>query len=223
MSSTTVDLALPARASRAEREFKPKSKVGPIGIAVMVAFHLGVGYVLVSGLGRHAVELVKKPLDATIIEEVKLPPPPPPPPKPIVKQEMPKVETPPPAYVPPPEVAPPPDAPSPIAAVQNAVPEAPPPAAPAAPVATPQPATNDIAVACPKQTRPVPPQKALDAGISGTVRAEARIHAGKVVDVRMLSGPKVYYAAVRAAMMQYECASNTSDVVAQQEFEFKVE
>ncbi|HJW12150.1 MAG TPA: hypothetical protein VJ598_10205 [Albitalea sp.] len=159
MSSTTVDLALPARASRAEREFKPKSKVSPIGIAVMVAFHLGVGYVLVSGLGRHAVELVKKPLDATIIEEVKLPPPPPPPPKPIVKQEMPKVETPPPAYVPPPEVAPPPDAPSPIAAVQNAVPEAPPPAAPAAPVATPQPATNDIAVACPKQTRPVPPQR----------------------------------------------------------------
>ena len=42
-------------------------------------------YALMTGLARHAVEIIKKPLTATVIEELKLPPPPPPPPKKIVE------------------------------------------------------------------------------------------------------------------------------------------
>jgi protein TonB len=237
LTAPTPDMgAMSLRVGRAQRDFKPKSKVGPIGIAVMVAFHLVMGYALYSGLGSKVVQLVKKPLDATIIEEVKLAPPPPPPPKQVVKQEAPKVDAPPPpAYVPPPQVSRA-DAPSPIAAVQTAEPVAPPPAAPpvvAAPVAAPLAASAppappkvvsaDMSVACPKQVKPVPPEKALEEGISGVVKVEVRIKGGKVVEVKMLSGPKVYYAAVRTAINQYECSSNADEIVARQEFDFKVE
>ena len=86
---------------RASRDFAPKSRFGPVAIAVMVAFHGLVGYALVNGLGKQVIEMVKKPLEATIVQEVQLPPPPPP--KQIVKQEVPKPQAPPPpAYVPPP-------------------------------------------------------------------------------------------------------------------------
>ncbi len=220
-----------AGARQRQPEFKSGHKVGPVGIAVMVGFHVVVGFLLVSGLGKQIVEVVKKPLDATIIDEVKLPPPPPPlPPKPVVQQAVVKLDVePPPAYVPPPETVRPTDAPSPIAAVQS-VDTAPPPAA-AAPAQAQQavaPASkapsSEIGVVCPTQVKPVPPQKAMDDGISGTVKAEVRIRGGRVVDVRILSGPKAYYAAVRTAVLMYECtATGAEEVTARQEFEFKPE
>ncbi len=55
-----------------------------------------------TGLARTVVEVIKKPLSATIIEEIKAPPPPPPPPKKIV--EAPKVQAPVETYVPPPDI-----------------------------------------------------------------------------------------------------------------------
>jgi protein TonB len=67
----------------------------------VVLVHALVIYALMTGLARHAVEVIKKPLSATVIEELKLPPPPPPPPKKIV--EPPKA-TPQQPYVPPPDV-----------------------------------------------------------------------------------------------------------------------
>lgn len=218
-------------APRRRRDFAPKSRFGPVAIGVMVAFHGLLGYALVSGLGKQVVEIVKKPLDATIIQEVKLPPPPPPPeppPKQIVK-EMPKLAPPPPAYVPPPDVAPPPaieTAPA-ISAVQTSEPAPPPPPAPVvaeAPPAPPAPQRQDIAVACPKQARPAFPERALDDGINGTVRAEVRIRGTRVVDVRIVSGPKVFHAAVRAALAQYQCqTSGGEEILASQDFEFKAE
>ena len=48
-----------------------------IGISVVILVHAIVIYALVTGLARRAVEVIKKPLTATIIEEIKLPPPPP--------------------------------------------------------------------------------------------------------------------------------------------------
>lgn len=212
------------------KDFAPRSRFGPVAIAVMAAFHVLVGYALVSGLGQHVIEVVKKPLDATIIQEVKLPPPPPPPepPKPIVK-EVPKLAPPPPAYVPPPEVAPPPavEAAPAITAVQSTAPVAPPPPAPTAPEAPPAPPAptrQDIAVACPKQARPAIPERALDEGISGTVRAEVKIRGTRVVEVRIVSGPKIFHAAVRAALAQYQCqTSGGEEILASQDFEFKVE
>ena len=62
----------------------------PVGIVFVVAVHALVIYALMTGLARQAIEVIKKPLNATIIEELKLPPPPPPPPKKIVL-EPPKV------------------------------------------------------------------------------------------------------------------------------------
>ena len=49
-----------------------------IGISIVILVHAIVIYALVTGLARRAVEVIKKPLTATIIEEIKLPPPPPP-------------------------------------------------------------------------------------------------------------------------------------------------
>jgi protein TonB len=73
-----------------------------IGIVFVVLVHLLVIYALLTGLARTVVEVIKKPLSATIIEEIKAPPPPPPPPKKIV--EMPKVQAPIETYVPPPDI-----------------------------------------------------------------------------------------------------------------------
>ena len=46
-----------------------------MGIGAVVALHGLLGYALVSGLARKAIEVVKKPLETRIVEEVKLPPP----------------------------------------------------------------------------------------------------------------------------------------------------
>lgn len=218
------------RAPGGQRAFRPQSRYGPVGLVVMVLAHVLIGYALMTGMARQAFELVKKPLDATIIQEVKLPPPPPPPPppKPEVRKitQAPKVnEPPPPAYVPPPEVAPQVGSAEPvITQVQTSEPVAPPPPAPP-PVVTPEPALPvraDIAIVCPKQVRPSMPERAIDEGIEGTVKAQVRIKNGKVVDVRVLSGPKVYHAAVRNAMLAYECSAGDNEVLATQDFTFKL-
>ena len=70
-----------------------------IGITFVVLVHVIVIYALVTGLARKAVEVIKKPLTATIIEEIKTPPPPPPPPPPRKIVEPPKMQQ---TYVPPP-------------------------------------------------------------------------------------------------------------------------
>src|SRR6266852_5777336 len=73
-----------------------------IGLTFVILLHVLVIYALVTGLARKAVEVIKKPLSATIIEEIKAPPPPPPPPKKPV--EIPKVQAPVQPYVPPPDI-----------------------------------------------------------------------------------------------------------------------
>ena len=74
-----------------------------IGVAFVILMHVLLIWALLSGLGRAIVEVVKKPLTATIIEELKLPPPPPPPPpKKVIEQ--PKIQPPVQTYVPPPDV-----------------------------------------------------------------------------------------------------------------------
>jgi len=75
-----------------------------IGIAFVVLVHGLVIYALVTGLARTAVEVIKKPLSATIIEEIKAPPPPPPPPPPKRIVEPPKVQAPVQTYIPPPDI-----------------------------------------------------------------------------------------------------------------------
>jgi protein TonB len=117
-----------------DRQQEPGKKF--LGIGLVVAFHAVLVYALANGLGTKLVEIVQKPLETKIVEEVKPPPPPPdtPPPPP------PKLLAPPPPFIPPPEVQvqPQPQQQNPISATTSQKPENPtftktaPPAPPAA-------------------------------------------------------------------------------------------
>jgi protein TonB len=198
------------------------------GLVIVVALHIFLGYAMVSGMARKGLNLIKKPLEAVVIQEVIIPPPPPPPPKKIEPpREMIKSEAPPPPFVPPPDVATPQVSSGISIAATTTAPISAPviaPPAPPAPVARPAPNRNDIAVACPTQVPPEMPRKAQQEGIEGVVRAQIRIKGGAIQDVTIVSGPRVFHAAVRAAMMQYKCVSDPGgEVLATQEFNFKLE
>ncbi len=194
------------------------------GIAMVVALHLVLGWAIVSGTAKNALVILKKPLEAVVIQEVIIPPPPPPPPKQIKPPEAPKVEAPPPPFVPPPDVAPPVSN-APVIQSVAAPPPAPVVIAPPPPPAPPKPAPNrnDIRVACPTQVAPEMPRKALQDGSEGVVRAQVVIKDGAVREVTILSGPRVFHNAVKAAMMQYQCTVDATEIVATQEFVFKIE
>lgn len=105
------------------------------GLIIVAGLHLVVAYALVNGLARKVVEIVQAPLETKIIEELKKLPPPPPEPKPKLPEPAPQqVKTPPPAYVPPVQVAvqAPSTAPS-ITVSNQAPPPEPPKPAPVAP------------------------------------------------------------------------------------------
>ncbi len=128
------------------------------GLVVVVALHAIVFYLLVTGVGRRALEIVKKPMEAVVIQEVIIPPPPPPP-----KKERPpeaaKVEAPPPPFVPPTEVATPPTNAPTITSV------AAPPPTPAA-IAPPPPVAAPVAAKAAE-----PPAVDVEAEYSAKVRA----------------------------------------------------
>jgi protein TonB len=206
------------------------------GLVIVIALHLVMGYALVSGMARTGLNLITKPLEAVVIQEVIIPPPPPPPPPPQKKIETPKEvvksEAPPLPFVPPPDVAPPTASPAiSIAATTNVPPSpvviTPPPApapVPAPALAKPAPNRSDISVACPTQVAPVMPRKAILDGTEGVIKAQIRIKTGVIQEVVILSGPRVFHAAVKTAMLQYKCISDAGgEVVATQEFNFKLE
>ncbi|WP_338848887.1 energy transducer TonB [Massilia sp. W12] len=146
-----------------------------VGFAAIVALHGFVGYAVVTGLATKVIDVIKKPVETKIIEEVKPPPPkelPPPPPPPEVK-------APPPPFIPPPEVVvntPPP--PQPTISQTTAVK----PTSSELPRATPSPTGTEPAAkpAPPAKTpahlsvsdceKPEYPAKAAREGAEGTVR-----------------------------------------------------
>jgi len=205
------------------------------GIAVVVVVHALIGYALVSGMARKALEVVKKPLEAVVIQEVIIPPPPPPPPPaPPPKQAVPpKVQAPPPPFVPPPEVAPPVVSQAPVIvaaptpAPAPAVIAPPAPAAPSAPVgpapAPPVPKRVAIGLACPTQVAPEMPRRAVKDGIEGVVKVQILVRNGAVQDVTVVSGPKVFHEAVIAAVKRYKCVADGPEVLTTQEFTFKLD
>ena len=67
------------------------------------------------------------------------------------------------------------------------------------------------------------PRRAIRQNVTGVVKAKAKIKDGKVVEVTILSGPNVFHQAVREAMEQYSCVRNTNEIIATQEFVFKLE
>jgi protein TonB len=209
----------------AKRQRDPTRHV--IGIAFVVLFHVLVIYALMTGLASKAIQVIKKPLNATIIEEIKLPPPPPPPPPPK-RVETPKVQTPVQPYVPPPDI-PPPVAPAEpvISAPTTVVPTEPVVIAPpvvAAPPAPPQKPAVRQGVTCPKQDAPTFPREAIRAKVEkGKVNVLMSIdEKGTVTDVRITSAepPRVFDRVVHDTLMEWKCAGDGTKYQASVEINF---
>ena len=183
-------------------------------------------WALISGTAHDALKVIKKPLEAVVIQEVIIPPPPPPPPKEIKPPEAPKVEAPPPPFVPPPDVAPPATSTAPVHCVGcSTTAHTGGDCATATACGRPSrlPTASDLRVACPTQVPPEMPRKAIQDGSEGVVKAQALIKDGVVKEVTILSGPRVFHASVKAAMMQYKCTADAGELLATQEFVFKIE
>jgi protein TonB len=183
-----------------------------VGITFVVLLHVFVIYALVTGLARKAVEVIKKPLSATIIEEVKLPPPPPPPPpKRII--EPPKAQAPVQPYVPPPDI--PVAAPrveSPISAPTITPPTephviAPPVVAPPAPAPVAKPAIRKGVTPISK-VDPIYPREAIRARVAkGKVVARLFIdEKGLVTEVKIVDAdpPDVFNKETIRALLQWK-------------------
>lgn len=192
--------------------------IASIGITVLL--HLAIGYALITGLARDVINVITKPIETRIIEEIKLPPPPP-----QVKTPPPKFVKPPPAYVPPPEVrvnVPPQE--NVIATVSTVPPE---PYVP--PVAAPTPAIAKVGLACPDSTRIRQsleyPRQALQNNITGNVLVQFVVGAnGASKDFTLLRSahPLLNRAALDAAQ-RFNCVGQEREVTVQVPFEFKVE
>jgi protein TonB len=195
-----------------------------IGITVVVLLHVIVIYALVTGLARKAVEVIKKPLTATIVEEIKLPPPPPPPPK---KIEI--AKTPPPpqqVYVPPPDVPVPAPPSEPVVAAVTATPPITPPViAPPAPPAPPKPAVRK-GVTPIFRVDPVYPREAIRSGVSkGMVVARLNVdEKGLVTEVRIIEAdpPHVFDKEVTRALAQWKFEPEGEKYIAEIEVNFSL-
>jgi protein TonB len=201
-----------------------------VGITFVVVLHALIIYALMTGLGRKIVEVIKKPLDAKIIEEIKAPPPPPPPR--LVQQARPQAEAQP--YVPPPDIpvtSSSSDAPT-ITAVTVEPPTqtyviAPPPpvavVAPPAPPAPPKPAVRRI-VSRVSGDDPTYPREAIKAGVAKG-RVVARIHVdekGNVIDIQFTVSepPRVFERAVRSVLQDWKLNAEGEKYYGEVEFNF---
>jgi protein TonB len=205
-----------------------------IGITFVIVLHALIIWAMVSGLARKAVEVIKKPITATIIEEIKAPPPPPPPPPKKI------VEAPPPPTAPPAPYVPPPDIPPPVVqsgpAITAVTPEPPkaeykiePPPPPAPPkVEAPPPPKPAVRKGITPVTRedPVYPRAAIRAGIEkGRVLARVNIDEnGHVTDVIIVSAdpPRHFDNAVRDALSKWRFRAEGEKYVGEIEVVFSL-
>ncbi len=197
-----------------------------IGITFVILFHVVLIYALLNGLGRAIVEVVKKPLTATIIEELKLPPPPPPPPpKKIVEPKPQPQET----YVPPPDVPVPTVSEAPTITATTTAPPTEPhvivPPAPPPPPAPPKPAIRRGVVKISGEN-PEFPRAALKDNISkGRVVARLNIDGqGNVTEVTIFSADPLRYfdREVIRALKTWKFAPDGDKYIAEVEINFKV-
>ncbi|MEO5764049.1 MAG: energy transducer TonB [Casimicrobiaceae bacterium] len=215
----------------AKRQRDPARHV--IGIGFVVLVHALVIWLLLTGLANKAIQVIKKPLNATIIEEIKLPPPPPPPPPPPKRIEPPKVQVPVQPYVPPPDIPPPVapaepviSAPTIVAPTEPVVIAPPPPvvAAPPAPPAPPAKPAVRQGVSCPVAEKPSFPREAVRARIErGKVDAILSIdEKGNVTDVRIVnSEPRnVFDRVVKDTLTSWKCSADGTKYQASVEINF---
>lgn len=198
-----------------------------VGLAFVVIVHGLVIWALFSGLGRTVVNVIKKPMTATIIDEIKAPPPPPP-----KKVEVPKekpVET----YIPPPEVPVQSIDTGPTITVTTPVAPPPPPvvAPPPAPVVVaPPPPPPPPKPAIRRDIRPIHkvdpefPRSAIREGIEkGRVLARVKIdEKGNVTEVTIVSSEpaRVFDRSVRDALMEWKFKAEGEPYVGEVEVTF---
>jgi protein TonB len=178
-------------------------------LAIIIALHVGMFWLLNSGLSHQIIDVVLGPMETKMIEEApKQDEPPPPPP--------PKIETPPP-FVPPPEIdiAIAPDAP-PTNAIQQTTterPVSPPPIATPAPAPVPRTAPRSDSRR--PLTQPEYPPSSRRAGEAGTVILEVLVlENGRVGDakVKQSSGfPRLDEAAVREVKRSWRLVPGTEN------------
>ncbi|OYT99354.1 MAG: hypothetical protein CFE40_05705 [Burkholderiales bacterium PBB1] len=212
------------------------------GLGIVVLLHVLVIYALVNGLARQAIDGVRVPVVARLIEEVVPPPPPPPSPPPAAVVAPVKRLPPPPAVVPPPEVAVAPPievaptitaAPVPPVPVPLELPTALPTAAiesaaPASGVGRPQ--VLAAGIACSRTPPPVAPSVSTE--IKGSLFVIGTLKAGRVVQVDIdrntLKGVpdrrtmRAFINAVEVAMKEgYVCTGDGVQI--RQEFFFDIQ
>ena len=199
-----------------------------VGITFVVLVHVLVIWALMAGLGTKAIQIIKKPLTATIIEEIKLPPPPPPPP-PRKIIEAPKTPVPVETYVPPPDIPPPVQQQAPvISAVTPAPPVephviAPAPVVEAPPAPAPKAAVRRGIVKI-SGSDPSYPREAIRAGVAkGRVVARLQIdEGGNVTSVNITSAdpPRVFDKVVRDALQGWKFRADGEKYVGEVEINF---
>jgi protein TonB len=217
--------------ARSSKRSFVNSRKNPLGWSLVVLIHAVALYLLITGTAKKGLQLISKPLTAVVIQEVIIPPPVPPLPKEIPKQIPTQPKAPEMPFVAAPEVAPPVSLPAPtIAAVPTPPPVAqttliPVPSAPAIAPTQPKGLTEnqDISIVCPVQVKPKMPMRAIREGTEGVVKAQIRVQGGQVIEVTILSGPRVFHAAVTEAIMQYKCKSDNDSAKAVATFIFKLE
>ena len=190
------------------------------GIVAVLILHAVLGYALINGLATKMMDVIKKPTETKIIEEVKKLPPPdtPPPPPPKMVQILP-------TFVPPPEVMV--QAPVTAPVIQNRTAVAPPvyaPPSPPAPVAAVAPPS--VGIACPNsqeiRTNIKYPVQARKDGLQGEVLIEMTIAAnGEVKDVDVKSSSnRAFNSVAIAASRQFKCTGQGRDVRVQVPYSF---
>ena len=194
------------------------------GIVAVLILHAVLGYALINGLATKVMDVIKKPTETKIIEEVKKLPPPdtPPPPPPKMVQILP-------TFVPPPEVMV--QAPVTAPVISNRTAVAPPvyaPPAPPAPVVAAVAPPPSVGVACPNsqeiRTSIKYPVQARKDGLQGEVIIEMTIAAnGEVKDVEVKSSSNRAFNSVSiAASRQFKCNGQGRDVRVQVPYSFKL-
>src|SRR5215472_4543220 len=160
-----------------------------VGIGAVVLVHALVIYALMTGLGQKAIQIIKKPLTANIVEEIKAPPPPPPP----KRVEIPKIPPPDIPYVPPPDIPAPAITTDPvITAVAPTPPPAPPVIAPPPPPAAPKIVRNPTIL---NSCAPSMPGEAIRKNIEGEVTAHLFVdEKGSVTEVKIVKAepPRIF-------------------------------
>lgn len=202
-----------------------------VGFVVVVLLHIALVYALINGLARKVVEVIKKPLEAQIIEEIK---PPPPPPK-VLLPPPPKFVSPPPPYIPPPEVQvnvpPPPNA---IQTTTAVIPTVSPPiavvgpVAPPAPAAPPAPSAPSAKSACPNYSTVMGDSAyPRDAAREGIDQGEAVLRftvsaSGEIKDIVPISSTnRIFARQAQVLLREFKCIGQGRDVIFEIPFGFK--